>query len=314
MPLYDLLTREERKQRVPASPWAPCLARWEQHGRSATSRQSLRHWLDYASGSIQEAVWDGLACPITPTGLRFWWTCPRCLFSTDVDGMWDLARCKPCERMRCAARTTANLTDAVCFLRRNGLKIRMLTLTMPSKTVLARDLCKVRLSSFIEGKRILKKAMKTVEWKAKVNGYLWSYEAPSRWVECLAPLMQSPNAPGMRALVPCTVNPHFHILVTGDYWPQSDLSDWAEKVGFGPVADVRLIRSTKGIRYSLKRVVTYASKESIFGTATRQTGGVVRQASQLVRHLWRNRTGKGPDVGFSQEDVAEILSTYQIPD
>ena len=301
-------------------PWEMSRSRWLNHDRTELARGTLDHWLDLPAVSVLESVWDGLACPITPLGKSFRYSCPECLFTHAPTGEWELLRCKPCERLRCAARTTANLTDAVCLLRRHGMKVRMLTLTLPSRTVLARDADTFRHAAFIEGKAILRKAMRTVDWSDKVTGYLWSYEAPVKWHDCIASLMQPPSknrACGRpvrvrnRALVPCSVNPHFHILTVGKYWAQSELSDWAEEVGFGPVADIRLIRSTKGVRYSLKKVVTYASKEALYGTATRQTGGVIRQASQLTRFLWRNRSGAGPDAGLQQEEVAQAFATYQ---
>lgn len=302
-------------------PWEMSRSRWLNHDRSELARGTLDHWLDLAGSSVLEAVWDGLACPITPLGKSFRYSCPECLFTHAPTGEWELMRCKPCERMRCAARTSANLTDACCLLRRHGMQVRMLTLTLPSRTVLARDADGVRHAAFIEGKALLRNAMRTAEWRDRVTGYVWSYEAPVKWLDCISGLMQA--APGRRwrksscrivrnrALVPCTVNPHFHILTVGKYWPQSELSDWAERVGFGPVADIRLIRSVRGMRYSLKRAVTYASKESLYGTATRQSGGVIRQASQLTRHLYRNRTGTGPDSGLNLEEMAQAFATYE---
>lgn len=306
MSLYDLLTREERQRRRPLSVWHPENARYRASRAVAARRGDLR---SYVSGSgalsIYEAVILGLSSPIANNGRRIPWTCPDCqLAFGEVEGWTVAVRCKPCEQQRCAARTTANLTDAVQLLRRHGRRIRMLTLTLPSRTVLNRDARRVRSELFEEAKALLAKARRTSEWKKRVQGYLWNFECPVRFHECISGLMASPNAPQNRALVPVTLNPHFHILLDGEYWPQSDISDWAVRSGFGPVADIRQIRSARGARYALKRAVQYAAKEPSYGRPTRQTGGTIRQASRLSRWLWKNRAGSVPetDARFSKED------------
>lgn len=326
MHTYDLLTREETS--TGPQPWEVSRIRWLNHDRVEQARGDLKHWLDFPASSVMETVWDGLACPVTPLGKAFRYSCPNCLFSLvtldseDLDlknssseDSWELQRCKPCERMRCAARTTANLTDACLLLRRHGHRVRMMTLTLPSRTVLSKHADSVRLDAFDEAKAMLRNAMRTAEWKDKVTGYIWSYEAPVRWLDCISGLMQT--APGgehlvrNRAVVPVVVNPHFHILTVGEYWDQSEVSDWAVRAGFGPVADIRLIRSERGMRYSLKRAVTYASKESIYGIATRQSGGSLRAASQLTRYLWKHRTGKGPGSGLCLDELRQAFAAYE---
>lgn len=297
MPLYDLLTREERIQR---SVW-PAILETKMSFAARESRYTASEYLgtldNWSAGNTDVqaylSVLSGHACPLGENGRRIPWSCSDCAFDLgDEVGCTLRERCKPCEQQRCAARTTANLTDAVSLLRRHGRRIRMLTLTLPSVTIPngVQNVMETRLQLLREAKALLAKARRTSEWKKRVHGYLWNFECPvSFWghfgdMVCRPPISQN------RRGVPVVLNPHFHILLDGEYWPQADISDWAVRSGFGPVADIRLIRSERGARYALKRAVQYAAKEPSYGTPTRQTGGTIREASRLARWLYKNRT------------------------
>jgi hypothetical protein len=63
--------------------------------------------------------------------------------------------------------------------------------------------------------------------------------------------------------------PHLHIIASGEYVRQAQLSTWAEKAGFGPVADIRAVRGAgeksltgyllKQLNHELADYVTKAS-------------------------------------------------------
>jgi len=287
MSTYDLLTSEE--------PMNDLLTKHQDSLRPSIigrHKSTLTSWtspfvedMDY-----QVAVWNQTASPLDRMMKRIWWSCDSCIHDLDSETQsWKTTRCRSCERQRVAHRTTKNLTAGVELLRRYGCRVRMITLTLPTICVLARDARGARDALLKQAKSLFKKAKRTAEWKTHIEGYLWSFECPVKWHSIFTGLMNSPNRPHAAALVPVTLNAHVHILVTGSYWEQKSVSNWAVATGHEKVADIREIRNSVQTKYALKKSVAYVSKEPSYGTPTRSTGGNIRSACQLTKWLYKNR-------------------------
>lgn len=111
--------------------------------------------------------------------------------------------------------------------------------------------------------------------------------------------------------------PHLHVVFTGDYVPQRQLSKLAEKAGFGRVADIRLVdfdpnqqEEMKAASYIAKELSGYMSKSKSAAAgqlvAKRRRpvrasrgwypGGMARAKRELLQTVWA-RTGFEPDEG-----------------
>lgn len=286
MSLYALLSSEERSSLSNYSDFTRKLQEDDAAWSVATKQSSLDIWTSENS-ELYRAVIEGRASPLTRNLKRFKFACSICEWTFDDDGHdWHHRRCKSCDRRRSIHRVTAGYISAFSYLRRNNVRVRMVTLTLPSVTFWKNQPAWFfQKEQFGRAKEVLRRAMRTAEWRTHVTGYLWSFECPLRWHPVTKGLLERLRLNRGMAIA----NPHFHILITGDYWPQADLSRWAKAAGFGEVTDIRAVRDSKGVRYAMKRTVTYASKEHIPATATRQSGGVVRSANRLCKWLWKNR-------------------------
>lgn len=284
MSSYDLLTSEE-----PLHDAQTAFSLWERQYSAGRKMGEIGHWLN-THGDVQLSVWDALASPLDRKMKRIRWSCHSCLFEMcDNDGRWILTRCRSCERQRCAYRTTQNMTAGVELLRRHGERARMITLTLKTTCVLDYQAFDERHRLLLEAKSLFKRAKRTTEWKEKITGYLFSFECPVRWHPCVEGLMKSPNKPQNSRAVPVTLNAHVHLVVTGKFWKQKELSMWAESQGFQPVVDIRVINSAKGVRYAIKDAIQYCAKEPSYGTVTRSSGGNIKQACRLTNWLYKNR-------------------------
>ena len=259
--------------------------------------ESLDLWAD-VNHKIQLAVWDGKATPLTRKMRRFHWSCSDCIFDIESNSnrfskdsrFWNHSRCPSCERQRVAHRTTKNMTNGVELLRRNGERIRMLTLTLPTTTVPYWKRREERLRLLLEAKKLFKNAKRTSEWKNHVTGYAWSFECPMKWHSSVAGVMKHPKTrPKAKGGAPVNLNAHVHIIITGKFWNVYDISKWAVKTGHQPVVDIRSLYSKDGVKYAVKKAVSYAAKEPSYGTVTRSTGGNIKQACQVTKWLYKNR-------------------------
>lgn len=134
--------------------------------------------------------------------------------------------CRPCQAAR-GVLIASNLED---FIRLK--KVRFITLTLKHKNRPLKSMIK-RL------RRCFRDLRQTDEWKRHITGYAAFLEAKF-----------SPRTHCWHV--------HFHMLASGAYWPQKELSTaWLEVTGDSPIVDVRAVEDARG---GARYVAKYATK------------------------------------------------------
>jgi hypothetical protein len=112
---------------------------------------------------------------------------------------------------------------------------------------------------------------------------------------------------------------HLHVVATGEYIPQRELSARAARAGFGRVVDIREVHPDAGGRsvlpyYAAKQLATYASKQAANGPASalasksvvrrrplrtsRGWGLSLTMAEAMISEAWRSAAqDEDPDMG-----------------
>jgi hypothetical protein len=100
--------------------------------------------------------------------------------------------------------------------------------------------------------------------------------------------------------------PHLHLIASGEYVKQKDLSRWAEKAGFGPVVDIRAVRGAgersltgyllKQLNNELAEYVTKASAAKLQERAARDANARRKQVRPVrLSKYWYPKGFKGAE-------------------